>query len=152
MVQGPLVFKGYWKQEELNRYTFREGWHHTGNLGQLDEDGYLWFKGRKPEKELIKPGGENVYPAEVEEVVLQHSNVKEVCVIGVPDKKFGEGIKAVCVLKQGTSLTDKELKDFVADRIAQYKKPGYVIFVDDLPKNSDGTIDRIKVKDLYGKA
>ncbi len=151
-VQGPLVFQGYWQQEESNRYTFRNGWHHTGDMGVLDKDGYLWFKGRKPEKELIKPGGENVYPAEVEDVILQHPDIAEVSVIGVPDPKFGEGIKAVCVLKPGKTMTEKDLISFVANRIARYKKPGYVEFTKSLPKTSDGKIDRLKVRELFGKA
>jgi acyl-CoA synthetase (AMP-forming)/AMP-acid ligase II len=151
VVRGPLVFKGYWNQDELNQKTFRNNWHHTGDLAKFDEDGYLWFAGRKPEKELIKPGGENVYPAEVEEAVLMHPGVKEVSVIGVPDKSFGEAIKAICVLKEGTTLEPKELSEFVAQRIARYKKPKYVEFTDSLPKLSSGNIDREKVKERYGK-
>jgi len=151
LVQGPLVFLGYWGEEELSKHTFREGWHHTGDSGRLDEEGFLWFAGRKAEKELIKPGGENVYPVEVEKVILEHPSVQEVSVIGVPDPKFGEGIKAVCVLKPSTKLSEKELIDFVAGKIARYKKPGYVQFVDSLPKKQDGSIDRPKVKELYGK-
>ncbi len=150
-VQGPLVFQGFYQQEEKNRHTFRKDWHHTGDTGVLDEDGYLWFKGRKPEKELIKPGGENVYPAEVEAVILEHPAVKAVSVIGVPDPKFGEGIKAVCVLKEGESLTLKELGEFVAERIARYKKPQYAEFVAELPVKADGAVDREKVKEMYGK-
>jgi acyl-CoA synthetase (AMP-forming)/AMP-acid ligase II len=150
VVQGPLVFQGFWNQADYNRGIFRNGWHHTGDLGRMDSDGYLWFAGRKPEKELIKPGGENVYPAEVEAVILEHPSVAAVSVIGVPDPKFGEGIKAVCVLKPGFSLSAEELMDFVASRIARYKKPRYVQFVDDLPRSADGSIDRIKVKTLYG--
>lgn len=151
LVRGPLVFLGYWGEEDLTRHTFREGWHHTGDAGRFDEEGYLWFAGRKAEKELIKPGGENVYPVEVEKAVLEHPGVLEVSVIGVPDPKFGEGIKAVCVLKPNAKLTDKELIEFVGGRIARYKKPGYVQFVDELPKRADGSIDRPKVKELYGK-
>ncbi len=151
LVRGPLVFLGYWGEEELTKQTFREGWHHTGDLGRRDEEGFLWFAGRKAEKELIKPGGENVYPIEVEKVVLEHQDVVEVSVIGVPDPKFGEGIKAVCVLKPGAELTAKGLIDFVAGRIARYKKPNYVEFVESLPKKEDGSIDRGKVKELYGQ-
>jgi acyl-CoA synthetase (AMP-forming)/AMP-acid ligase II len=151
VVRGPLVFKGYWNQEDLNRKTFRNNWHHTGDLGRFDEKGYLWFAGRKPEKELIKPGGENVYPAEVEEVIMGHPNIQEVSVIGVPDREFGEAIKAVCVLKQGTSMEAKELVDFVAQRIARYKKPKYVEFVERLPKATNGNVDREKVKESHGK-
>ena len=149
-VQGPLVFQGFWNQPGLTEKTFRDGWHHTGDIGRLDEDGFLWFKGRKPEKELIKPGGENVYPAEVEAVVLEHPDVREVSVIGVPDPKFGEGIKAVCVLSEGSALTPEDLMAFVASRIARYKKPRYVDFVDALPKKADGAIDREKVKAAHG--
>ncbi len=156
LIRGPLVFQGYWGEKELTEHTLREGWHHTGDIGRLDEEGFLWFVGRKAEKELIKPGGENVYPAEVEKVVLEHPAVLEVSVIGVPDPKFGEGIKAVCVLKPMGSRCDiiapsaQELIDFVAGRIARYKKPNCVEFVDSLPKKEDGSIDRAKVKELYG--
>lgn len=150
LMRGPLVFAGYWGEEELTNHTLRGGWHHTGDVGRLDEEGFLWFVGRKAEKELIKPGGENVYPAEVEKVVLEHPAVQEVSVIGVPDPRFGEGIKAVCVLKPGARLSEQELIDFVAGRIARYKKPGYVEFVDALPKTADGSIDRAKVKALHG--
>ncbi|MDJ0855281.1 MAG: AMP-binding protein [Desulfobacterales bacterium] len=151
VVQGPLVFQGFWRQDEVNRQLFRNGWHHTGDLGHVDANGFLWFGGRKPEKELIKPGGENVYPAEVEAVIQTHAAVDEVSVIGVPDPKFGEGIKAVCVLRAGMSLEAKELADFVAARIARYKKPRYVEFVAELPKTAEGSIDRSQVKSLYGK-
>lgn len=152
VVRGPLVFNGFWNQEEINRHTFRDGWHHTGDLGTLDEDGYLYFAGRKPEKELIKPGGENVYPAEVEKVILENPAVERVSVIGVPDPTFGEGIKAVCILKKGQVLEKVELVEFVASRIARYKKPRYVEFVAELPIAPDGGIDREKVKALYGSA
>ena len=149
VVRGPLVFQGYWKQDEVNDHTFRNGCHHTGDLGQVDEDGYLYFKGRKPEKELIKPGGENVYPAEVEAAVLEHPAIMSVCVIGVPDPQFGEGVKAVCVLKSGQQLSGKELTTFVGSRIAGYKKPRYVEFVDELPRKND-QIDREQVKKMWG--
>ncbi|MGD9731936.1 MAG: AMP-binding protein [Desulfamplus sp.] len=152
-VRGPLVFQGFWKRgsDDYDTSTIRNGWHHTGDVGHVDDNGYLWFEGRKPEKELIKPGGENVYPAEVESVILENSDIEQTSVIGVPDPKFGEGVKAVCVKKAGSNLTAKELIEFVGSRIARYKKPGYVEFVDTLPKNSDGSIDRKKVKELYGK-
>jgi acyl-CoA synthetase (AMP-forming)/AMP-acid ligase II len=146
VVRGPLVFQGYWNADELNAHTFRSGWHHTGDLGMIDADGYLFFKGRKAEKELIKPGGENVFPAEVEKAILKHDAVKEVCVFGVPDPKFGEGIKAVCSLNPGYSLTKEDLIKFCGSLIAGYKKPRYVEFIDELPKTDDGTIDRAAIK------
>ena len=150
-VKGPMVFKGYWNLPEDNVYTFREGWHHTGDLGRFDEDGFLWYAGRKAEKELIKPGGENVYPAEVEKVVLEHPAIEKTVVIGVPDPKWKEGIKAVCILKGGETLEPKALIDFVGNRIARYKKPQYVEFVSEFPLMEDGSPDRAKIKELYGK-
>ena len=151
LVRGPLVFQGYWKQEELTRYTFREGWHHTGDMGRLDQEGSLWFSGRKVEKELIKPGGENVYPAEVEKAILEHPAIEKAVVFGIPDPKWGEAIKAVCQLSPGEILEGQELIDFVARRIARYKKPHRVEFVDSLPLRPDGSPDRERVKALYGQ-
>ncbi len=151
-LQGPMVFLGYWGLPEDNAYTFREGRHHTGDLGRFDSDGFLFYAGRKAEKELIKPGGENVYPAEVEKVILQHPAVLKTVVIGVPDPKWKEGIKAVCQLHAGKSLTAAELIAFVGERIARFKKPQYVEFVDELPLNKDGSPDRQAVKSRYGKA
>ena len=150
VVRGPMVFKGYWNLPEETAYTFREGWHHTGDQGRFDEDGFLWYAGRKAEKELIKPGGENVYPAEVEKVILENPAVVRTVVFGVPDPKWKEAIKAVCELKEGSSLEPQELIDFVGERIARYKKPQYVEFVKDLPLLDDGSIDRLKVKEMHG--
>jgi len=150
VMKGPMIFKGYWNLPEDTAQTFRQGWHHTGDLGRFDEDGFLWYAGRKPEKELIKPGGENVYPAEVEKVILEHPAVEQTVVFGVPDPKWKEGIKAVCRLKAGQDLAPQELIDFVGERIARYKKPQYVEFVADLPLLADGTPDRTKIKALCG--
>jgi long-chain acyl-CoA synthetase len=151
-LKGPMVFKGYWGLDEDNAYTFRDGRHHTGDMGRFDDDGFLWYAGRKPEKELIKPGGENVYPAEVERVILQHPAVEMTVVFGVPDPKWGEGIKAVCKLKEGATLEPKELINFVGERIARYKKPQYVEIAGDFPLQGDGSPDRAAIKKLYGGA
>jgi len=150
VMKGPMVFKGYWNLPEDNDRTFREGWHHTGDLGRFDEDGFLWYSGRTADKELIKPGGENVYPAEVEKIILMHPAVDKVVVFGVPDPKWKEGIKAVCILKKGQTLGSKELIGFVGERIASYKKPQFVEFVKELPSTGDGFPDRVKIKELYG--
>lgn len=117
----------------------------------MDKDGYLWYLKRKAEKELIKPGGENVYPSEVEKVVLEHPEVVEVSVIGVPDPEWGEAVKAICVIKPGGRITEKKLIEFVGSRIARYKKPKYVTFVLSLPKSDDGYIDRKRLKELHEK-
>ncbi|MBW2673119.1 MAG: AMP-binding protein [Deltaproteobacteria bacterium] len=151
-VRSPAVFQGYWNLEKDTAYAFRNGWHHTGDIGRIDEDGFLWYAGRKPEKELIKPGGENVYPVEVEKVILSHGSIREVCVIGVPDPEWGEAVKAICVLERGCGMRAEELIDFVASKIARYKKPKHVLFVEDLPKAGDGTIDREQVKKDYAGA
>jgi long-chain acyl-CoA synthetase len=149
-VKGPMVFKGYWNLAEDTAEAFRGGWQHTGDLGRFDGDGFLWYEGRKAEKELIKPGGENVYPAEVEKAILEHPAVENTVVFGVPDPKWKEGIKAVCQLKAGQSLEPRELIAFVGSRIASFKKPQYVEFVSELPQLKDGSADRAKVKALYG--
>ncbi len=149
---GPSVFKGYWNMEAQTQRTFRFGRHHTGDKGRLDEDGFLFFEGRMPEKELIKPGGENVYPGEVERVINEHPEVSESCVFGVPDDQWGEAIKAVCALEPGATLTEADLIEFVAARIARYKKPKYVIFVSNLPKNDDHALDRDSIKEKYRDA
>lgn len=152
VVRGPLVFKGYWRRDADNAVTFRNGWHHTGDMGRFDEAGYLWYAGRSPAKELIKPGGENVYPAEVEKAIREHAAIAEVAVIGVPDAQWGEAIKAVCVCRAGREVSPAELIDFVAGRIARYKKPKHVVFVAALPKAASGAVDRARVKEEHGGA
>ncbi|HYM04871.1 MAG TPA: AMP-binding protein [Stellaceae bacterium] len=152
VVRGPLVFRGYWGRETDTAFTLREGWHHTGDLGRFDADGYLWYAGRSPAKELIKPGGENVYPAEVEKVIREHDAIAEVVVLGVPDVQWGEAVKAVCACRPGRSVAAQELVDFVGGRIARYKKPKHVVFVDALPKTAQGAIDRMAVKQQHGAA
>jgi len=149
-VRSPMVFLGYWNRDKDNAYTFRNGWHHTGDMGRFDEEGFLWYVKRKADKELIKPGGENVYPAQVEKTILEHGSIAEVSVIGVPDSKWGEAIKAVCVLKPGKTVQPEELTEFVASKIARYKKPHHVVFVETLPKTADGETDREKIKKDFG--
>ena len=151
-VKGPMVFNGYWNLPEDTAHTFRGGWHHTGDLGRFDEDGFLFYAGRKPEKELIKPGGENVYPAEVEKAILEHPAVEMTVVFGVPDPKWKEGIKAVCKLKAGQKLDAKDLIKFVGESIASYKKPQQVEFVAEMPLQANGSPDRAKVKEQFGGA
>ena len=151
IVRGPLMFKGYRNLKNETEYVSRDGWHHTGDIGKIDRDGYLFFNGRKQEKDLIKSGGENVYPIEVEKVILEHPLVEDVCVIGVADVRWGEAVKAVCVLKKEAKDTKINLAEFVKDKIAAYKKPQYVSFVDELPKNQKGDIDREAVKVAYSQ-
>ncbi len=150
VARGPLVFAGYWRDDDANQFASRHGWHHTGDVGKLDEEGYLYYVGRKPEKELIKSGGENIYPAEVEHVIRNLPEVTEVCVIGVPDEKWGETVKAVVELAAGKSLNAEELIGAVASQIASYKKPQHVEFVEQIPRTEDGEVDREAVKAAHG--
>lgn len=150
IVRGPVVFNGYWGRNCDNELTFRNGWHHTGDMGRFDHDGYLWYAGRSPAKELIKSGGENVYPAEVERTLLEHPAVAEAVVFGVPDAHWGEAIKAVCVLRSGMAATAAELIEFTSTRIARFKRPKSVVFAPLLPRNLQGMLDRPRIKDEFG--
>jgi acyl-CoA synthetase (AMP-forming)/AMP-acid ligase II len=150
VVRGPLVFQGYFDQPDVSAYTFRNGWHHTGDVGRFDDDGYLYYVRRKPEKELIKPGGENVYPAEVETVLVQMDGVTGACVFGVPDDRWGEAVKAVVEVRPGGHYTAQQVSDFVGGRIARFKRPHVVVFTDALPRGADGVVDRDAVKSRWG--
>jgi acyl-CoA synthetase (AMP-forming)/AMP-acid ligase II len=152
VVRGPLVFQGYFAQPDVTAYTFRNGWHHTGDVGRFDADGYLHYVKRKPEKELIKPGGENVYPAEVETVIVQMEGVSGACVYGVPDPRWGEAVKAVVEVAPAGRYTPQQVSDFVGGRIARFKRPHVVVFTDTLPRGADGAVDREAVKTRWGTA
>ena len=150
LARGPVVFQGYYAQPEETAYTFRGGWHHTGDVGRFDADGFLHYVGRRPEKELIKPGGENVYPAEVETVIMEIPGVSAVCVFGVPDAQWGEAIKAV-VESGASGVSAEQVIDHVAGRIARYKKPKWVEFTDALPRTDAHEVDREAVKARWGE-
>jgi long-chain acyl-CoA synthetase len=151
LVRGPVVFQGYFEQPEVTAQTFRGGWHHTGDVGRFDADGYLYYVQRKPEKALIKPGGENVYPAEVEAVIMELEGVTGVCVFGVPDVQWGEAIKAVVEVPASQGLTATAVSAYVGSRIARYKRPRWVEFTTSLPRNTVGMVDRDAVQSLWGK-
>ena len=127
-VRGPTVFLGYWDPENQRPFKPADPWHRTGDLGRIDEDGWLWFTGRAAHKQLIKTGGENVYPAEVEQVLLEHPAVAEAFVFGKPDDKWGEAVHAVCALKAGSSVEPAELLAYMDTRIARYKRPQSLVF------------------------
>jgi long-chain acyl-CoA synthetase len=146
VLQGPCIFSGYWRRPDETAHAGRGGWHHTGDLGRLDQDGFLWYVGRTADKELIKSGGENVYPAEVEAVLIAHPDVEDAVVFGVTDARWGEAVRAVCVLKTNRKVIGRELIDFVGNRIARYKRPREVVFVDAVPRLPDGRIDRAAVR------
>lgn len=149
VTQSDLVMKGYWRNPEATAETLRNGWLHTGDVGYMDEGGYLFIMDRS--KDMIISGGENIYPREIEEVLVRHPAVREVAVIGVPDAKWGEAIKAVVSLTPGQSTTEEELIAFCKANIASYKKPKSVDFVDELPKNNYGKILKRELRATYWK-
>jgi len=149
VTRSDLVMKGYWRNPEATTETLRSGWLHTGDMGYMDEKGYLFIMDRS--KDMIISGGENIYPREIEEVLIRHEAVREVAVIGIPDSKWGEAIKAVVALLPGESATEEELIAFCKDNIASYKKPKSVDFVDELPKNNYGKILKRDLRARYWK-
>ncbi|WP_406101881.1 long-chain fatty acid--CoA ligase [Streptomyces sp. NBC_01003] len=137
-IRGENVMKGYWNRPDATARAFQEGWFHSGDLARVDEDGYYFIVDRK--KDLVIRGGYNVYPREIEEVLYRHPDVAEAAVIGVPDPARGEEVAAVVVLRPGAGTTTDELRDYVRQRVAAYKYPRIVRFVDALPKGATGKI------------
>jgi acyl-CoA synthetase (AMP-forming)/AMP-acid ligase II len=148
-VRSDLVMKGYWRDPEATAETVVNGWLKTGDVGYLDEHGYLYILDRT--KDMIISGGNNIYPREVEEVLLRHPAVQEVCVFGVPDPEWGEAVKAVVVLKPGHTATEEELVAFCRNHLASYKKPRSVDFVEELPKNAYGKVLKRELRNRYWK-
>jgi acyl-CoA synthetase (AMP-forming)/AMP-acid ligase II len=148
--QGPNLMKEYYKNPEGTAQAFRNGWFHSGDLVRQDEEGYLYVIDRKTD--MIISGGENIYPAEVEEVLYQHPKILEAAVIGVYDEQWGEAVKAVVVPKPGETLTEEEVIDFCKEHLASYKKPKSVDFVDALPRNPAMKVLKTVLREKYGKA
>ncbi|MEJ2068755.1 MAG: AMP-binding protein, partial [Deltaproteobacteria bacterium] len=134
-----------WNLPEESEETLRNGWHHTGDLFRMEESGLVRMVDRK--KYLIKTGGENVYPQEVEIVLLSHDSVADAAVIGILDEQWGETIKAFVIKKPGKEVTGKELSDWVKKHIAGYKAPRFVEFVDAIPRNASGKVLKGELKD-----
>jgi long-chain acyl-CoA synthetase len=139
-IQGPNVMKGYWKNEEATREALRGGWLHSGDVGFMDEDGYVYLTDRI--KDLIIKGGENISPREIEDAFYDHPAIAEICVVGVPDDTYGENIVAVVALKPGEQATADELLAHAAQSITRFKLPCRIVFRDTLPRNPNGKIDR----------
>ncbi|MBU2547908.1 MAG: long-chain fatty acid--CoA ligase [Proteobacteria bacterium] len=145
--RGPTVMKEYYKNPEATREVMRSGWFHSGDLIKIDEDGFIYVVDRK--KDMIISGGENVYPAEVEEVLYAHPDILEVAVFGVPDPKWGESVKATVVLKPGKKLTQEEVIEYCKKNLASYKKPKSIDFIDALPKSAAGKILKTTLRGPY---
>jgi acyl-CoA synthetase (AMP-forming)/AMP-acid ligase II len=148
VVRGPTAMTGYWNRPEENARRQRDDWHHTHDLGRREADGSVTFIG--PRAHMIKSGVENIYPAEVEAAIARHSAVAEVCVIGVPDPRWDQNVKAVVVLKPGQTATTEELIEHCREQLASYKKPKIVEFTEKLPRDANGFIDRDAVDAAFG--
>jgi len=148
LVRGPLVHAGYWNRDEVNRARFRDGWWHTGDLGRIGADGRLIFIG--PMARLIKSSLENIYPVEVEAAIRELDGVLEVGVIGVPDEKWGQSVRAIVLGKPGQVITEQDVIAHVASKIASYKKPRSVVFVTDPLPKSGGFVDYDELDRQHG--
>jgi long-chain acyl-CoA synthetase len=138
VIRGHNVMKGYWQRPDATDEAILDGWFHSGDMARVDEDGYFFIVDRK--KDLIIRGGYNVYPREIEEVLYEHPAVREVAVLGIPHDEYGEEIAAAVTLKDGAQTTPDELRDFAKQRVAAYKYPRFIWFVDELPKGPTGKI------------
>jgi fatty-acyl-CoA synthase len=150
IIRGPHVCDGYWNNAEATAEAIRDGWLHTGDLARRDEEGYYTIVGRL--KDMIISGGENVYPAEVESVLHAHPGVAEAALIAVPHDKWGEVGRAVVVRSPGAELAEDELLDFCRERLARYKVPKSVVFVDAMPTTGAGKIDKKALVETYGSS
>jgi len=146
--QCPTAFSGYWNDERSTAAALVDGWVLSGDLGWRDADGYYWFCGRK--KEIIVRGGSNIAPQEVEEALYHHPAVLEVGVVGVPDPVYGERVAACVALRDGRMAGEEELLSFARARLADYKVPERIIFLNELPKGITGKIHRRTLKELAG--
>lgn len=146
LVQSDGLTIGYWEDPEATAAVLREGWFHTGDLGRRDDAGYYWFVGRS--KEIIIRGGSNISPLEVEAAIAQHPAVHEVAVVGVPHPTYGETVAAFVVLKSGTAASEQELRQFAAQKIADYKIPEQITFLTEFPRGLTGKVQRTALKEL----
>jgi acyl-CoA synthetase (AMP-forming)/AMP-acid ligase II len=148
VAQGARLMTGYWKRDEETAQALVDGWLHTGDVGWVDEEGYLFITGRT--KDLIIRGGENISPGEIEAVLEQHPKIEEAVVIGVPDLEWGEEVKAIVVLKPGETATADEIVQYAKSRLASFKAPKYVAFAQELPRNYLGKVLKTDLRKLYG--
>jgi long-chain acyl-CoA synthetase len=145
--RGPGTMAGYWRKERDTASAIRDGWFHTGDAGTMDSDGFIYIKDRI--KDMIISGGENIYPAEVEAVLAGHPNVADVAVIGVPDDTWGETVKAIVISRPGSNLSAEELIEWSQSRLAGFKRPRSVDFVEAIPRNPSGKILKKELRAPY---
>jgi long-chain acyl-CoA synthetase len=145
--QGESLMAGYWARSEATADAVRNGWFHSGDAGYMDENGFIFVKDRI--KDMIVSGSENVYPAEIEAVLAGHPDILECAVIGIPDQKWGETVKAVVVTRAGSTVTEAALIDWMRDKVAGYKRPRSVNFMDRLPRNASGKLLKRTLREPY---
>jgi len=147
IVKGDIVTTGYWKLPEETRKSIKDGWLYTGDMAVIDEEGYVTIVDRK--KDMILTGGENVYSTEVENVLYMHPAILECAVVGIPDQKWGEAVKGIVVLKPGQKTTEQEIIQFCKERMAHYKAPKFIDFIEALPRSGSGKIHKKGLRDKY---
>ena len=145
-IKGPQIMMGYYKKPEETTQALKDGWFLTGDIGKFDEDGYLTIVDRK--KDMIIAGGYNIYPVELDDVLMGHPKIMEACTIGLPHEYRGETVKAFIVVNEGESLTEEEVSAYCKDNLAAYKVPKIIEFIDELPKSAVGKILRRKLRDM----
>lgn len=143
--RGPNVMKGYYKDPQGTEEALRGGWLHTGDMGRMDEEGFIYIVDRK--KDMIVSGGENIYPREIEELLFRHPKIQDAAVVGIPDPLWGESVKAFVILKPGRSMTEAEVIEYCKSHVASYKKPRSVRFVEALPRNPSGKVIKTKLRE-----
>ncbi|MDY6968568.1 MAG: AMP-binding protein, partial [Spirochaetota bacterium] len=148
VLKGPTQMIGYWNDPEETARTIRDGWLYTGDLATMDDEGFVFMIDR--ERDMYISGGENIYPAEIERVFGYNGKILETAVIGVPDEKWGEVGKALIVLRQGENMDEAEALSFLDGKLARYKIPQYIDFIDELPKTASGKIKKTEIRERYG--
>ena len=147
VARGERLMKGYWNREEATRETLRGGWLYTGDLGYWDDEGFIFLSGRA--KDFLKRGGEMIAPEEVEQIIMSHPAVDEAAIIGVPDIEWGERVRAIVVKKPGMDLTMEEVVEHCRPRMAGFKRPEDVIFIEELPRNPMGKVLKRVLREEY---
>jgi long-chain acyl-CoA synthetase len=146
-IHSNRIMSGYWKMPNETTDTIKDGWLYTGDVGIMDEDGYFYLVDRK--KDMIISGGENIYSREVEDVIISHPAINEAVVIAVPDPHWGESVKALVILREGMTCSEKEIIDFCKNRLSSYKKPKSVEFWNNFPKTATGKIKKSEIREKY---
>jgi acyl-CoA synthetase (AMP-forming)/AMP-acid ligase II len=150
VIRGPNVTPGYENNDKANAENFTQGWFRTGDQGVMDSEGYISITGRL--KEIINRGGEKISPREIDEILMDHAAVAQVVCFGIPHDKLGEEVGAAVVLRDGQSATEKELRDYVATRVADFKVPRKILLLEEIPKGATGKLQRIGMAQKLGLA